>query len=388
MINKKEKLICYLRKNSVTDRGSEREMKKAIFGVVSIVMVSMLLGLSVGYSDSVIDYKAVALKFLEQVVGINTNGVGINTNGYTIDSFDVRGTPVQPSSHMQTDLQMNLESESEKLGVTLTLLDGRFWGYKLDTSTSDFNWTKPNLFDCLDMVNYTAVRLQEYLNASWSSQFVQTASTALSSQKLQLEDENSLLTVVYENSTPAMEYWVNWFGKVNGQVVNDKSIYLGISSSGMVTELIDNMDTYTVATASARVSEEEAVSIAMPYITAYATRNQQQIFAVNASLEYVPDNDCNRSDMFSLYPQWNVYADYKTTNKESVYGYQVFIWADTGEVYSSVPQGAYSHEQGTTPVQQPTIPVAAFVVPSIVFIGLLFGLSVYKQRRPRVRRKN
>jgi hypothetical protein len=89
------------------------------------------------------------------------------------------------------------------------------------------------------------------------------------------------------------------------------------------------------------LSKDQALSIGMPLIQKYAQENNRTIQSVNATLSNKTQN-----------PQWNIMAHFVWTNpnitlngtlrndpQAYVYGFDVLIKADNGQVFYSGPQG-------------------------------------------------
>jgi hypothetical protein len=116
------------------------------------------------------------------------------------------------------------------------------------------------------------------------------------------------------------------------------------------------------------LTEEEALSLAMPDIEQFAQVNKLTLTSVTATLTQTPDNGlrggptldqvlhlnltgAEAHPQFTTYPAWHVEASFYPVStyhsavgsdgepvvlEESVLmGYSVGIWADTGEIYSS-----------------------------------------------------
>ena len=113
-----------------------------------------------------------------------------------------------------------------------------------------------------------------------------------------------------------------------------------MSKTGILTYFSDNIGLYEMAATNVSITKEAALEIAMPYIEEYATANGRKIEATNATLNYVRDLNGSRGDSTLIYPQWCVSALFDSSTKE-VYGFDVFVWADTGLVDSAHAQGNY-----------------------------------------------
>jgi hypothetical protein len=112
------------------------------------------------------------------------------------------------------------------------------------------------------------------------------------------------------------------------------------------------------------LTKDEALKIAMPPIEEYATNNNRVISSVNATFyssakdlggiragnpsPYQPITD---PSMILSYPEWSIDAFFEpppdsyapghnpSTAEGWIYGFNVLIWADNGQIRSATPQG-------------------------------------------------
>lgn len=121
------------------------------------------------------------------------------------------------------------------------------------------------------------------------------------------------------------------------------------------------------------VTKNEALSVAMPIINQYASANNRTITNLTVTSSLMADNGTRGGltlqqvlaenltaseahNQFSYYPVWSVIASFQWTNPLNgvdgtsatnsltsnlwINGYSVVIWADTGQIAYSEPQGA------------------------------------------------
>ena len=98
------------------------------------------------------------------------------------------------------------------------------------------------------------------------------------------------------------------------------------------------------------ISAAQAYRTAMPHITEYAEENGRLIMEIDVTFWNASrDSFGRRGDTALSYPMWVVEAgfakDLFSTEytlegyPQSVFGYAVLIWADTGEIRSECPEG-------------------------------------------------
>ena len=81
------------------------------------------------------------------------------------------------------------------------------------------------------------------------------------------------------------------------------------------------------------ISSDQAYSIAIPHIRAYSLENFRAIWEIH--IEFWSEYGFPRD------PTWEVTAYFYTREMHGVYGYSVFIRADTGELYHKGAQGVF-----------------------------------------------
>ena len=166
-----------------------------------------------------------------------------------------------------------------------------------------------------------------------------------------------------------------------------RSISLHVSlKTGLVIGLGDDMMHYKVATTDVKISREEAIRIAMPYIQAYALKHLLTIKKIEATFSFENDVSLDRrkdrNGLYMVYPRWMVIAWFTTKPKSGVCGYDVLLWADNGKVYHHCPQGFYSG--GAAGPSWP-LPAAAFT--AILTLAIYRRLKTHKGTQ-RIGRKN
>jgi len=117
---------------------------------------------------------------------------------------------------------------------------------------------------------------------------------------------------------------------------------------------------------STLISKEKAINISMPIIEKYCQDNNRVIVSINASLAIMADYTGTRGgptfpevmeknlppaeahSQYNYYPVWSVIASFESLPSSSygnlqywIDGMTVIIWADTGQVSSSNPNGHY-----------------------------------------------
>ena len=157
---------------------------------------------------------------------------------------------------------------------------------------------------------------------------------------------------------------------------------VGISKTGVATDIVDGMMIYYVATTNVTVSEEQALAMAEPYIQAFAKKNQREVTAITTAFRYERDGSEERGDTLAIYPEWTVSASYNqvsvyNTSEGYAYGYWVVIWADNGGF--AVNEPAY----GWPPTTNGNVGLLFLLIPAVIIMifVLASGLYLYDRRK-------
>jgi hypothetical protein len=362
----------------------ERKHARAILCLSLVLMLALLPMVACGYSTtqptSTANIELVALQFLGQVAGFNTSNYQI---AFSAPSGPNRMPNTEITPHFETSITANVSNGNDQAHVLLTFVDGNFWMYEADSSsTGALGASKQQSFnDSMNtLINVTSGYCALFNESYWSD-FAQLAFTALQTQELSVENGDFSLQITQNGSV----LWAVCYQKIDGQYESPfRSMQVEISNNGLVDGISDNLNIYYVATTNVTVTEEQAIAIAEPYIQAFAQQNQQQVTAMNATFEYERDGSEERGDSFAVYPEWFVDAWYdKPAGNVTGYGvgYSVAIWADNGEIAAANSVSFIGSSSGNA---QPNLPL--LLIPALVVIIMLaLALGVYFHRKPKGR---
>lgn len=347
--------------------------------LLMVFLIAVIFGYNVIYAIPSIDEakaKAIALKFLEDVVGVDM----VNYHVVSFNAFTAR-MPISP--HYQTDIKVVIANTTNQFEALITVVDAKMWAYSLHGEFRDSNLT---LWDRLKVANKSLASYQKFVGTLDYSRLIEMLSTAIEAENQCIEDEEFALNISYtEDCSTLYGYMENtvirFTRKVNGYRLPGDYFVMSVSKDGLLTHIVDNTIFY-VATTVVNVSMEQAISKALPYAEAYAHSHGQKVNAVNATFEFVRDLGCVRGDNFAIYPQWRVWITFDKVNEEYVSEYAVMIWADNGDVYHYGPQALPSYE-GSANLGSSWQLVAVTVAIVILFPALITCVKY----RARTRRK-
>jgi hypothetical protein len=347
----------------------------AIFFMITFALV-LIPRVSTASSVPTADARSFCTQFLEQVAGFHTNESIVNYTMGPVKMPDTTGTP-----HFQSYVSFNISNGHGSSNALFKFVDGNFWAYNLYLSSGNLRVLEPSFNDSLSMLISALNGYQTLLNASYCEDFDRMVSTALETQAQSIETDDSLLQIKQTNynSTWLPTLDVSWFRKIDGQFTTPfRSIQVGMRN-GLITEVLDTMSTYHVATTSVTVSYDQAINISRPYIEAFAQENQLGVVSISATLNYTIDGSAQRGDEFTIYPFWSVQGSYDKSGPDNAHSYSVIIWADNGGISGEGPDWYFG--PGPSATGNPLL----LLIPA-GFVIFVLGTGTYIRRKSKTRR--
>ncbi len=299
------------------------------------------------------DEKQFALMFLQNVAKINISA-------YTVDfsySYTAR------TSVEEWNFFFRLNRGNESIGLTLDIYNGIIVRFICYGAPMHYGPARDKL---------TAVRevLEEHvtlLSASYCSQFAQLLDQAVPDQTQIIKSGN----LTFKTAANSFE----WLYTVHDTEVSLKSFRIGVSDEGYLTVLLNWWGIMRIGSTEINISKEQAVNIALPYAQKYADAHGRTVETTNATLYYVRGSEGKR-DAYAVYPEWSVEIGFEEANSTpNIFGYNVLLWADTGDVFSATPQGWI----GESPSPNPNVPLV-LTVTAIAILATTAAI-VYRKRR-------
>jgi hypothetical protein len=118
-------------------------------------------------------------------------------------------------------------------------------------------------------------------------------------------------------------------------------------TNGFLNYYVDNWNLYKIGNTNVNFSEQQAINIAIARAKNYSpdssengtiggikfnVTNAMNIETVLAPSVYVDANENRSQDLLELYPMYNVWVSLDKFYPGNVYGFNVYVWADTGQV--------------------------------------------------------
>jgi len=299
------------------------------------------------YSDLTAPEKT--LTILKDVVGIDTATYSTNLDTHTQDLY----FEVLPQEYVKYTLESN-ESKlevicnfvNEKLRSIITYTDGSLRMTQPPTNT-------------LEMAKEFINKYQTISSASYYSMLKSMLDNLEINKNITKTSENTKLEVTGNTSYTSFR----WTYTVNGVEAPSKCVALKFEN-GFLKYFVDTWSIYKIGSTDLNISEDEAIDIAMKATENYSwnvsmggdnppvTVTDFDILGVSKTTlmigNYIWKNESRSGDPFTLYPGWTIKLYFDKLYSGYVYGLDVGIWADTGEVHDITTMmwtGEYSPDE-------------------------------------------
>lgn len=270
--------------------------------------------------------------FLQEVAGINLTD-------YSVTSVTNYKSQVVGSQKQQDSISATISNSHSSLRVALVFIEGKVRFYSLSVSSGTLERPELTCAETLSASKRAIENYRTYFNASHCSGLSAVVPTDIAeAQNTTVTNEDLALNITCRTGLPWRYVSLDW-RPTEDVNINCRSVQAILSNTGIVTSFTDMLGLYEFADVEVTITEEQAISIAMPYILEYAQLNNRTIEMVGATFHYDTDRNGIRDDSFVLYPQWTIIATYTGGVINWVFGYYVVVWADNGEVYGTGLQG-------------------------------------------------
>lgn len=226
-----------------------------------------------------------------------------------------------------------LDSEESTIKVSCNIQDGGLL-YCQVTEKNGSVITDKQYLNLIDAVTTFLERYQTYTKID-STNLVAMLDEVDITKNSTTTIDNIKLTISTSNWAGKDLTRFRWAHSVNG--VDYTSIQVGFRKDGMLDSLYDDRGIYTIGNTSIDISKEEAIEIAMKDLSIYEylMPDKTMVSNFNITEEYTTaELGSSFGDSTVLRPYWNVKLHLNQTYPGSVRGFTVFIWADSGELYS------------------------------------------------------
>jgi hypothetical protein len=288
------------------------------------------------YSDLAAPEKTLAI--LNDVVGLDTATYSTNLDTYIEDLY----FEVLP----QEDVKYTLESDESKLEVICSFVTEKLRSMITYTDGSP-HMTRAST-NTLEMAKEFINKYQTVSNSSYYSMMESMLDNLEINKNATKTSGNTKLEVNGNASYTSFR----WTYTVNGVEAPSKCVVLKFEN-GFLKYFVDTWSFYTVGNTDLNISEDEAVDIAMKATENYSwnvsmgddktpvTVTEFNIVGISETTamigNYPTKNESRDGDPFTLYPGWQIKLYFDKLYPGKVYGLDIGIWADTGEVHDISP---------------------------------------------------
>ncbi len=316
------------------------------------------------YTDSIPAADAAQLSVQQRGANILGSVVGLDTSKYIIQTQ----TPTQDAQASysgiipQENVMYNLTSNGNNLKALMTFTNGNLQTLQVLETNGNPTLTKKSSASIVEMAKdflnnyktYTANPLFDQLNSTLSNSD-QNKNLTKTSGNLVLQQ------TTYEGSTS-----FRWYYSCNGvDAEYSKAISL-VFKNGFLSSFSDNWQFYNVGSTTVNLSEKDAIAIALETAKVHVSSlaeyglDPKNISESNirwSSLIFDDSQNANvtrSKDALELYPVWRVGVALDKWYG-NMYGVEVDIWADTGQVRSIEDAWSNTDPQEGIPVADSTI---------------------------------
>jgi hypothetical protein len=338
-----------------------------------------------------------ALSIIEDVVGLDLSKGNVELSSYHLDRPDEYGGRVRERCIY------TITCGESKVDFALTFLNNTFWYcdiYSYNSSLSSAHYSKQMPTNTLDATREILQRLQTNQADSYIQPMLDSMNTVkdLDSANATISNntKRQVFTYTDEVRKTVTSTKIEFMYSVNGA---DSPKVVSISfENGALRSLTDGWKFFKVGEDSLKMSREEAINIAKEQ----ANKEAKTTLKI-ADQPIRADLHLATREPFVLYPYWFIELPLNYSGS-TVTGWQVGIWADTGEIGINHPTGILgsppgSADSATTPPVTPTetlpdmqtqtenyenpqlLPYVAAAIASImVAIVLVMAIAVRKNR--------
>ena len=318
-----------------------KKIEKLLFitALLSVLMISSI------YSVLTPNVHATEVTNQQKTLSIMGNVVGLNLTKYDVTTTET--SVAAQASYLgvvpQENVAAELTSDGSKLKAIYTFADGNLQMIHVLERDGTPSLSKPASTNDVKLAQDFLGNYQSYTDNPLFGQLKTTLKYVVAGKNITKTSENTVLEAIAKDGYTTFK----WYYSENGAVA-PYSKFISLSfKDGFLWMFVDNWQFYSVGSTTVNLSEKEAVAIALEAAKAHSWAVKLEAGALDAEnfnesnvrwASLVFDNSLDASktrseDPLELYPVWRVGI---ALNKwyGQMYGIQVDIWADTGEVRS------------------------------------------------------
>lgn len=313
---------------------------------------------------------------LDNALSFLTNVAKLNTSSYNVEVF----VDNIPGFNYDKTLKFNFSSAESKIDVLCLFKNNSLFWCTIYPVKGPPAFTTPKSSDVLT----TARDVLDSLQAFSAKDYLPTMRSMLDSVTELKSSKTTVGDLTQEIIVSGNVVTISWEPFANGLSHPQNKLILEFQD-GYLRFFCDYLDVYKIGSAEVKISEQEAIRIAMEHARAYSwVQDGKTISNANVLDSPVIANISlqNRGDN-TLYPFWDIWLPLDKMYPGGVTAFHVGIWADTGEVefitpigYGGFPGAVPSESQETSPDYSLAIAIT-LIAATAAIVSYLF----YKRKR-------
>lgn len=313
-----------------------------------------------------------ALSFVRNIVGIGVETYNVtNDCKGPIDSFLYPG-------HTETVVNLGLTAATGQFEIEVDFIDNYLVSYRLTSESGQPVLNLDNPSNALEAAKGVLIRYQRILNATYVSQLVSMIDGIPSLDQQKTLDSGLAILNCNPYAGLAGSISLTWSCKNASR----KMLGMSISKQGYLDWLKDMWGISKMSHSEIKILKQTALQMASDEATAYAKQIGAKIMTANVSFQYINSYpEARGGDPLVLYPSWDIEFTFDKVYANSVSGYFVGIWADTGEIRTATPEGFFGQSpQPTGNNDNGFLEVGVIVLATSVVVGAAI-LTVHKKQK-------
>jgi len=278
----------------------------------------------------------------EKALTILNDAVGLNTNSYAVE-VESKGTGLYYEILPQEMVKYTFDAQESKFDVICNFVEGKLHSMSVYLLRGEPCLTHSTI-DQLEAAKGFLDKYQKLFGAVHLEPLTAMLEDVVANQNLTTICDNAKLEV----TSAANETAIRWTYTANGVEAPMKCAALKIEN-GFLTSFVDTWNLFTIASTNIEVSQEEAVEIAKEHAKNYSWNvsmggNNPPVTVTEFKIvgdsqtsltfgNYPFKNESRIGNPLILYPGWRVKLFFDKLYPGNVYGVNVGVWADTGEIH-------------------------------------------------------
>jgi hypothetical protein len=326
-------------------------MKKS-FMKISIPLVVLLLVFSSAatFVTAKTDFEASekALTFIKNVLPIDTSKYNITLTSYfTDDGSPITGVTGEQINRLRYNVRYTLESKESTFDIICAIENNTVTYCQLTARDGQIIYDR-QYANALDAAKSFLEKYQSYSTID-STAFKSLLTNIDSTKDTTITYGDILFKVSNIDKYGVQQTSFKWANTINGA----EYTYLQITfQNGGIVTFHDDRSIYTIGDTTVNISSEQANNIAMTYLKTYSydMTDGSKVSNFNLTKERTTIELASLSTNSSvLRPYWNVKLYLNQTYPGSVQGFSVYIWANSGDVFSctNIAYGGVDYPDGS-----------------------------------------